>query len=50
MMIMISQVVLKACREGFLLMERNTLTDEDNNFTSCGKRVERGSRLGREIP
>ena len=38
----------KACREGFPLIERNTLTD-DKDFTSCGKRVERGSRLEREI-
>ena len=33
----------------FLLRKRNILTD-DNDFTSCGKRVERGFRLGREIP
>ena len=47
-MMMMIQKLWKACREGFLLMERNTLTD-DKDFTSCGKRVERGSRLEREI-
>ena len=33
-----------------MLRERNTLTDDDDDCTSCGKCVERSFHLGREIP